>query len=60
MRQARRDKQGLGLILGISLLVFVGGALAGDSSGETTRVSIASSGEQAVWGAYAGFRLSRR
>src|SRR5215218_2218342 len=48
MRQ-RRDKEGLalGLILGISLLVLSGGALAGDSGGETQRVSISSTGQEA-------------
>jgi hypothetical protein len=48
MRQ-RRDRKALavGLILGLSLLFLASGALADDSGGEMTRISVSSTGQEA-------------
>ena len=48
MRHARRHKQGfaLGIILLASLLMLAASAVARVTSGETTRVSVSSTGEE--------------
>src|SRR6266508_1421320 len=58
-REGRGEWAVLGLSVGVSLLVLVLGGGAGDSTGETTRVSVSSTGEQADWRGYDDFSRPR-